>query len=431
MRRLLACVVVTAMGTAFAPTAAGASSANATVEVRDNSFTPRTLEIRSGDSVTWVTHDGGHTVRSDDEVDGVPLFEFPAGSGTLAAGDEHTHAFLEAGEYAYHCEVHPSMTGVVYVDVEPPLQLRRVPQEYPTIAAALDRAPAGTVIEVSPGRYPEAVAVHDGQHDITIRGTGTSPADVVLDGEGTRATGIAAFAPGIRIESLTVRDYTARGVFLSGADRFRVHRVHTIGTGDHGIRAVRARGGGITDSTARGSSIAGMSIVGCDACGALVERVTVEGNGTGVQVTNAGHVLVVDSTASDNGVGISVESSVPTATDAIRSGVPARGAVIGRNTVERSGTGILVRGGWHVAVTGNSVTGGDVGIAVAGAPVPSVAVSVTENLVSAHRSVDLSWDLLGVDVCFSRNPDPAAEGQAPTTDPPHLQALFPCEMETL
>lgn len=426
LSRLLAALAVLASVTV--PTTAHAAGGTATVEVRDNSFTPRSMEIRTGDAVRWVALDGGHTVRSDDEVDGVPLFEFPSGSGTLAAGDEHTHVFDRPGAYGYHCEVHPSMTGVVYVDVEPPgPELRSVPSEdHPTITAALEEAPPGTTVEIAPGVYPEAVVITDAQHDVTIRGTGASPADVVLDGGGTRVTGIAAFAPGVRIENLTVRDYTSRGVFLSASDRFRVHRVHGIGNGEHGIRAVRSRAGGITDSEVRGSAVAGISVAECHACGTLIERVVAETNGTGILVTNAGHVLVLGSTASDNGTGIAVRSVPPPATDATRTEAPLRGATVSGNDLEGNGTGIAVAGAWHVEVADNRVVGGLDAIAVSGAPIPVDDVTVAGNTVTGYAGVGLTWDLLGADVCFSANEDPSAAGNAPSTDPPGLQLLFPC-----
>ena len=37
-------------------------------------------------------------------------------SGTLAQGDEFSETFGTAGTFAYHCTIHPSMTGTVTVE---------------------------------------------------------------------------------------------------------------------------------------------------------------------------------------------------------------------------------------------------------------------------------------------------------------------------
>lgn len=425
MRRSLHLIVaLIALVAAFGPRAARA--ATATVEVRDNFFTPDALEIDVGDAVAWAVIDGGHTVRSSDEVDGVPLFELPAGSATLRSGELHDHVFAEPGAYAYYCEVHPgSMTGVVYVDVEPPQPaVRRVPAEYRTVGAALDEAPPGTTIEISPGVYSEEVTVDE--RDVTLRGMGVSPSDVVFDGRGTLNAGFTGFADGIRVENLTVQGYASRGLYLRGADRFRIHRVHAVDNGEYGVRVRGSRGGGITDSVARGSPVSGVSIAECDLCGTLIQRITASDNGAGVLIENSGHVLVLASQVSANTVGIAVTSSVPQPSDALRTQAPTRGATIRGNTLSGNATGILVQGGWHVEVTQNSVTAGEVGVAVNGAPVASVRVAVRDNVLTGYTRSGLVWDLLGAEVCFSGNHDPARTGAAPQTEPPQLQSLFAC-----
>lgn len=59
-----------------------------------------TVEVTNSDSIP-------HTWTSDDD-----LFD----SGSLGQGDTFDFAFDEAGEFAYHCDIHPTMTGTVTVE---------------------------------------------------------------------------------------------------------------------------------------------------------------------------------------------------------------------------------------------------------------------------------------------------------------------------
>lgn len=91
-------------------TAAEASDtpAEATAPViQDFSFIPDPISITVGDSVTWTNEDGfAHTVTADDDS-----FD----SGNLDGGATFEQSFDEAGEFAYHCNIHPQMAGTVSV----------------------------------------------------------------------------------------------------------------------------------------------------------------------------------------------------------------------------------------------------------------------------------------------------------------------------
>jgi plastocyanin len=72
-----------------------------------NSFSPNPVEVKVGETVTWVNDDSGrHTVTSKDGV-----FD----SGFMGKGQSFSFTFDKAGEYPYHCEPHPSMVGTVVV----------------------------------------------------------------------------------------------------------------------------------------------------------------------------------------------------------------------------------------------------------------------------------------------------------------------------
>lgn len=99
----------------------------ASVDVRNIAFKPAEITVLKGTEVTWVNFDESvaHTVTSGEAGDkGVPGVRDPApnkpdGSfdGPLdEAGDEFAFTFDKAGEYAYFCDIHPSMRGVVIVE---------------------------------------------------------------------------------------------------------------------------------------------------------------------------------------------------------------------------------------------------------------------------------------------------------------------------
>jgi plastocyanin len=91
-----------------------ANAATGTVDVEDYGFRPGTVRIEPGDRVRWSNQGMQvHTVTSDNP--GGENFD----SGRLGEGEEYTHTFPDAGTFAYHCEIHNSMNGVVQVG-EPP-----------------------------------------------------------------------------------------------------------------------------------------------------------------------------------------------------------------------------------------------------------------------------------------------------------------------
>lgn len=68
------------------------------------------LEVEVGDTVIWTFTDGPpHSITSD--VGSSESFD----SGTLPSGSTFSHTFSTVGTNAYHCEVHPSMMGVITV----------------------------------------------------------------------------------------------------------------------------------------------------------------------------------------------------------------------------------------------------------------------------------------------------------------------------
>ncbi len=78
----------------------------ATVTIKNFAFSPASVEIAVGETVTWTNEDSAtHTVTGDDGID----------SGSLAQGKTFTHTFASAGTFSYHCSIHPNMNGTVTV----------------------------------------------------------------------------------------------------------------------------------------------------------------------------------------------------------------------------------------------------------------------------------------------------------------------------
>jgi len=83
------------------------STESAEISIVDFNFSSP-ITVETGGSVTVTNNDGAdHTWTSDDGA-----FD----SGVLASGASFDFTFTEAGEFNYHCEIHPSMTSSVAVE---------------------------------------------------------------------------------------------------------------------------------------------------------------------------------------------------------------------------------------------------------------------------------------------------------------------------
>lgn len=77
------------------------------VSITGSSFSPSTLTVNKGTTVTWTNADyDPHTVTADDN-------SFT--SGTINQGGVYTRTFSTPGTYPYHCNFHTAMTGSVVV----------------------------------------------------------------------------------------------------------------------------------------------------------------------------------------------------------------------------------------------------------------------------------------------------------------------------
>jgi plastocyanin len=78
------------------------------VVIQDFAFGPGEVRVRAGERVTWINCDtDSHTSTADGGQWTSPL---------LTPGSAFTQDFPTAGEFPYHCEPHPFMTGQVTVE---------------------------------------------------------------------------------------------------------------------------------------------------------------------------------------------------------------------------------------------------------------------------------------------------------------------------
>jgi plastocyanin len=79
------------------------------VKIDNFSFTPATLTVPAGTTVTWTNRDDiPHTVVSGDDP---KAFK----SKVMDTDEKFSYTFTKAGTFTYFCSVHPKMTGTVVV----------------------------------------------------------------------------------------------------------------------------------------------------------------------------------------------------------------------------------------------------------------------------------------------------------------------------
>lgn len=115
------------------------------VSIADFAFSPASITVHVGDSVTWTNSDSvPHTTTSDTEI---------WNSGALQPGASFSHTFTSAGSFAYHCMIHPFMTGTVIVQPAGAAApaAAPVPSPAPTTAVAAPSQAAGVQVSYAAG----------------------------------------------------------------------------------------------------------------------------------------------------------------------------------------------------------------------------------------------------------------------------------------
>ena len=154
-----------------------------------------------------------------------------------------------------------------------------------SIQAAVDRARPGDTVEIPYGVYHERVAVD--MSDITLRGVANEAGEwPVLDGQELLSEAVIASGNNFTVGNLHVRNYTDNGVLVEGSQGVHFHDIVAENVGTYGVYPVRS------------SDV-------------VIERVTVSGvDDAGIYAGQSENVIVRDSTAFGNVIGIELENTL-------------------------------------------------------------------------------------------------------------------------
>jgi plastocyanin len=94
-------------GSGSSSTTSAGPAMTATVVAKNLAFTPATVRLQAGGTVTWKLNDSPtpHNVTATDKA---------YASENLTSG-EYTHTYDQPGTYKYTCTIHPGMKGTVIV----------------------------------------------------------------------------------------------------------------------------------------------------------------------------------------------------------------------------------------------------------------------------------------------------------------------------
>jgi plastocyanin len=97
--------VIAASAAALGP---AALAADTTIDIAGFAFSPRSVTVKVGDTVTWANSDAqGHTASADNGA---------WDTGTISGNSSKSVTMTTAGTFAYHCKIHESMTATLVVE---------------------------------------------------------------------------------------------------------------------------------------------------------------------------------------------------------------------------------------------------------------------------------------------------------------------------
>jgi parallel beta-helix repeat protein len=312
-----------------------------------------------------------------------------------------------------------------------------------SIQAAIDAAPPGSTVSLTPGTFNENVVI--AKNGITLQGAGPSatflrapaaprntPCDPV---EGPGATSAICIIGDVdvatgqvrtpvlnsRVTGLNIDGFSSYGILVIGADGITVDGNVSSNNGAYGVFAIASSRIQFLSNSTNGNVQAGLYIGSSPDANAVVTGNTANGNlGDGILLGVSNDGTVSDNTFSGNCTGIRVVGGPGVGSDWALE----RNVVDANNRVcpGRSGTGILVLGGHDIVIQGNQANGnqpagpssvsGGIRVVSRGST-PPTNVWVVGNTAFNNLPADLVWDQTGTGILFTAN-------QCGTSIPPGL-----------
>jgi parallel beta-helix repeat protein len=307
-----------------------------------------------------------------------------------------------------------------------------------SIQAALNTADAGSIVQVDPGVYKEAIVVS--KPGIQIIGGGIG---VVIQNPGEEENGITVTdaGDGFVLKNVAIQNFEENGIILTGVDHFTISHVTAINNGEYGIFPVHCSHGTIEFCVVKGHSDTGLYVG--QSSDVIMQFNTALENVNGLEVENSSNVSVIRNQSFNNVCGILIDL-LPGKDVKTSANILVRNNNVFNNnhvnfgepgsleSVVPKGLGILLLGADNVTMESNIVMGNDfAGITVfstlvlgslAGIPPEQFAdidpnpdnARIIRNLVKKNGSapptlpiplpgVDFLWDGSGVDNCWASN----------------------------
>src|SRR4030095_12283618 len=307
-----------------------------------------------------------------------------------------------------------------------------------SIQAAIDAAEAGSVIQIEPGVYHEAIVVN--KPNIQLIGSGDG---VIIENPGDEENGITVQSAGdvFVLRNVTIQNFQENGVFMIRVDNFVLSHVTTINNGEYGLFPLFCTNGLVEHCTATGHSDTGIYIGQSN--NIEMNFNTAYANVNGLEIENCSDIIASKNQSYDNVAGILVVLLPGLTTKTSADIMITNNHVYNNNHVNLSepgggfenfvpsGSGILVVGTDLTTVQDNKVSGNNfLGIAtvrtvilgsLAGIPPEAFAdiepnpdgTRVISNVLNNNGAappagiplpgVDLLWDGSGTNNCWKGN----------------------------
>jgi len=241
--------------------------------------------------------------------------------------------------------------------------IRRVPQDYPTIQAAVNAAKAGDTIQVSAATYYERVTV-----DVRVTIVGENPATTVVDAGGT-GTAFTILVTGVEIRGFTIRNggnrYYGIYAYLYGGTVIRNNRIF-----DNVVGVLLADSDG---NTIEGNNLFNNSMYGIQVKGLgsnTLRNNTISESAYGIELSDSPSNQITNNTIHNTSYGLYVaysNNNNASANTLCNNSwniylTHSNSNIVGNNAVSGGSAGIQVMRSQGNTIINNTVTGSSYGV---------------------------------------------------------------------